>query len=80
MIVTRCGYCEENIRVVPYYYSPAIIKEELYLDPGTAAYLAAVQYSYICPKCGRTNKGQERSYLSTQDIVELATQRVVKLE
>ena len=80
MIVTRCSACKESIKVVPYYYSPSIIKEELYLEPGTATYLAVVQYSYICPKCGHTIKGQEKSYLSTQDIVDLATQRVVKLE
>lgn len=68
-----CQYCKNKIKITPYFFNQLIETTKRYSDNGKEEirYNAKVQFSFICPYCGKTNQSEKERELDKKDIVNL---------
>ena len=67
-----CKFCENKVKVAPYFYNERI--DVMITDmviPSQAVYTAKVDFKYICPYCGVETRDFKEKELSKIDIVNL---------
>ena len=79
LIKVFCKSCKEEVSVPLYFYDVRIIVED---DPITRhrEYIASAMGKAICPCCGKEIYEHYRCSISNNDIKDLATRRVIKVE